>query len=159
MKKKAILLALSFTVVLFGTTSCKKENVTVDATLISEQTRQGMQKALVGSWQIAEKGVEVAMHDGHICQDPTTMAADKLTYAVQWEKVENTDRRTFKSNGDYSQYLNATFMSQGTFTVSNHAVLEIKSDNQSSYEKIEELTSSLLTISQGTLHYKFRKLD
>lgn len=158
MKTNFFFSALAVTLILCGTTSCKKENVTPDATLISEQTRQEMLTNLIGTWQVAEKGVEVAMHDGHICTDPT-MVMDKMTYIVKWDKVANDDTRTFKSNGDFNHYENAILTCQGTYTVSNHAVLEINSACPSSFERIEALTPTLLTIGVGTFHYKFTKLD
>jgi hypothetical protein len=158
MKTKFLLFALTVTLILCGTTSCKKEAVLTDATFISEQTRQEMQTKLVGSWQVIEQGVEVAMYDGHICTDPT-MAMDKMSYAVQWEKATTTDKRVFKTNGVYDLYFHDKLTCQGSYTVTNHAVLEINGACQNSFEKVVELDATHLTISVGTLYYKFTKLD
>lgn len=139
--------------------SCKKETVSVDSTLINEQTRLEMQTSLVGSWQIVEKGTEMAMYDGHICTDPANMSMDKMTYMVHWEKMSIDEKRLFKSNGTYDFFFNGGSISQGSYKVSNHAVLEVTNANQNSFEKIEALTPTLLIVSMGTVHYKFSKLD
>jgi hypothetical protein len=158
MKNKTLLLIGAFALSMLGTTSCTKENIEVDTTLISEETRQEMQTAIVGSWQFVEKGVEIAMHDGHICNDPS-MAADKISYTTQWGKVSTDEKRTFKPNGNVSLYENATLSCDGTYTISNNGALDIKATCQNAFGKIETLTNTLLIVREGTVFYKFQKLD
>ena len=100
--KNNLLLSVSLVVsTILSLTSCSKVNSNTD----SEQTSQDIQTAIVGSWQFTEKGIEVAMHDGHICTDPQNMAQDKVTYVVQWEKVASDERRDFKQNGAFNRFL------------------------------------------------------
>ena len=159
MKNNSFLLVLAYAFLVLNTASCTKENGTVDATLITEQTRQEMQTALVGSWQLVEKGVEMAMHDGHICTDPANMAADKITYMTHWETTQSDEKRTFKSNGTYSNYVNATLNCQGTYTVSNHATLDVSGGCSNTVVRIEALATNLLIVKEGMVSYKYRKLD
>lgn len=159
MKNNSFFWVLAFALTLFGTTSCTKENTPPDATLISEHTRQILQQNLIGSWQLAEKGVEVAMHDGHICPDPANMAAGTVTYIVNWGKVSAEDTQVFKSDGSYRQGLTPTLTCSGRYTISNHAVLEIISDCKSSSARIEELTPTGLIVKDGALHLKYHRLN
>ena len=159
MKNNSLLLVLAYALLVLNTTSCTKENAPVDSTLITEQTRQEMQTALVGSWQLAEKGVEMVMHDGHICTDPANMAADKITYMTHWATADSDEKRTFKPNGTYSNYLNATLNCQGTYTVSNHATLDLVGSCPNAFARIEALAANLLIVKEGTVSFKYRKLD
>jgi hypothetical protein len=155
---KNISLTFAFIVFLLGTTSCKKENIIEDATLISEQKQQELQTALIGSWQIIEKGVEVAMHEGHICTDPANMAADKITYIVQWNKTALDEKRNFKPNGGYSQYSESATC-QGTYKISKNAVLEVTTNCTNAFARIEELTLTFLTLKEGNTYLKYQKVN
>ena len=138
------------------TTSCTKDNATTPST---EQTTLDFPKAIVGTWQIAEKGVEVAMHDGHVCTDPENRAADKITYMVQWEKATSDENQEFKSNGDYNTYQKSTLTCQGSYKISDSGLLEAQTDCDNYIAKIEALTTTILTVRQGSHFFKYQKLD
>ena len=140
---------------LLSVTSCTKQNNSID----SELSTQNIQTAIVGSWQFVEKGVEVAMHDGHICSDPQNMAQDKVTYVVQWQNVASDEKRQFKPNGDYSTYVKTALTCQGTFKIADSGVLEMNTNCANTIEKIENVPATYLTIKQGSNYFKYLKLD
>ena len=154
--KNNLLLSVSLVVsTILSLTSCSKVNSNID----SEQTSQDIQTAIVGSWQFTEKGIEVAMHDGHICLDPQNMAQDKVTYVVQWEKVASDERRDFKQNGAYNSYLKSAMTCSGTYTVSIASILEWETNCEKAFAKVEKVSASNLTIKQGANYFKYQKLD
>ncbi len=145
---------LAFTFVL-GITGCTKTADTTDATLSTELTMREFQTLLIGSWQVVEKGVEIAMHNGHICHDPN--AAGKITYEVYWRNFISDEKRNFKQNGEYSQYSESATC-QGSYKISQTGILEINTNCKNGIEKIETLTPSLLTVKQGSTFFKYRKV-
>ncbi len=146
--------SLSF-LMLISITSCSKTNDAID----SELTAQNVQTAIVGSWQFVEKGVDVAMHDGHICSDPQNMAQDKITYVVQWEKVASEEKRQFKPNGDYNTYVKTTLTCQGNYKVADSGVLEMNTNCENAISKIEKVPATYLIMRQGNNYFKYLKLD
>ncbi len=135
-------------------TSCTKTDNTSDVQITSD-----FQKAIVGSWQIAEKGVEVAMHDGHICTDPANMPANQITYVVQWQKASSDENRVFEQNSSYKSYLKSTLTCQGVYNISDSGLLEVKTNCDNYISKIEALTKETLTVRQGSNLFKYQKLD
>lgn len=152
--KKSIFLVCVYA--LLGTTSCTKDSSTTDSTLLKEHD---IQTALVGSWQFVEKGVELAMHEGHICTDPENMPKDQITYILKWENASIDDNRNFKKNGAYSSYGEATTPCQGTYKVSAIGFLEVQNNCENYVCKIEEVTSQFLTIKQVNLYSKYRRVN
>ncbi len=155
MKNNLIPLVLVSFLALISVTSCSKVNDTPD----SELSAQSIQKAIVGSWQFVGQGVEVAMHDGHICNDPLNMAQDKITYVVQWTDIVSQERRDFKPNGVYNTYLKTALSCQGTYKIDDSGVLEMNTNCENAIGKIEKLPSSSLIIRQGNNYFKYHKLD
>ena len=135
--------------------SCTKQN---DA-LITQQPLQDFRTDIVGSWQLAQKGVEVAMHEGHVCTYPQNMAADKITYVVKWENTTMDEKRDFNSSGDYNCYWAKQLSCKGTYKISNNGVLEVNNNCQNYLEKVETLTTTNLIVKEGNLYFKFKKAD
>ncbi len=155
MKNNIILsVSLLFTTILC-LTSCTKANSHID----SEQTSQDIQTAIIGSWQFTEKGVEIAMHDGHICPDPQNMPQNQITYVVQWEKVASDERRDFKQNGTFNRYLKSVMICSGTYKVSDAGILEWDTNCDKAFAKVEKIFASSMTIRQGGNYFKYQKLD
>lgn len=144
----ALLIALT-------TTSCSKEN----SAFMTPQKTQDFQNDIIGSWQIVEKGVEVAMHEGHVCTDPQNMAADKITYVVKWDKDIMDEKRDFQPNGNYYCIWTKQLSCTGTYKISNNGVLEVNNNCQNFLEKVETLTTTNLIVKEGNLYFKFKKVD
>ena len=153
-KNLSLWVSLTF-LTLVSVTNCTKVNSTIDG----ELSAQKIQTAIVGSWQFVEKGVEVAMHEGHICPDPQNMAQDKVTYVVQWKKIVSDEKRFFKPNGDYTTYLSTTLSCQGTYKIAESGVLETNTNCENTIGKIDNLPTTYLTIRQGINFFKYQKLD
>lgn len=136
-------------------TNCTKQNNSVD----NEFSTQRIQTAIVGSWQFVEKGLDVAMHDGHICPNPQNMAQDKITYVVQWQKAASDEKRNFMQNGNYNSYVESALACQGTYKVSDIGILEMNTNCEQVIGKIEQLPSDFLVIKQGSHYFKYHKLD
>ena len=149
--KKIISLACAF--VMLTLTNCSK-----DATLVTEQSTQDIKTAIVGSWEFIGKGTEVAMHEGHICSDPENMAADKITYIINWEYTTGDEKQDFKQNGDYHRYRKSAIACQGSYKISEIGILELNTNCQNQSAKIEEVTPIFLTIKEGGSYFKYRKL-
>ena len=135
--------------------SCTKQN---DA-LITQQPLQDFRTDIVGSWQLAQKGVEVAMHEGHVCTYPQNMAADKITYVVKWENTTMDEKRDFNSSGDYNCYWAKQLSCKGTYKISNEGDLDINSNCQNNTVKIAGLTTIFLTVKDGNNYFKYRKIN
>ena len=150
------LLSLSI-LMLISISSCSKADAN-DA-IDGELTAQNVQAAIVGSWQYVEKGVEVAMHDGHICSDPQTMAQNKVTYVVQLEKIASEEKREFMPNGNYNTYVKASLTCKGNYNIADKGILEMNTNCASTIEKIEQVPATYLTIKQGSHYFKYLKLD
>jgi hypothetical protein len=146
--------AVAFLIALTST-SCSKEN----STFIQSQKIQDFQKDIIGSWQLVEKGVEVAMHEGHVCTDPQNMAADKVTYVVKWENAVMDEKRDFQSGGNYDCYWTKQLSCKGSYKISNNGVLEVNNNCQNYLEKVETLTITTLIVKEGNLYFKFKKAD
>ena len=136
-------------------TNCTKVNTTFD----NEQAPKDIQTAIIGSWQVAEKGVEIAMHDGHICPDPQNMPQNQVTYVVQWEKIASDEKRDFKKNGEYNSYLKSAMTCSGTYNLTFANILEWDTNCEKSTAKVEKVTASSMIIKQGSNYYKYQKLD
>ncbi len=154
MKNNFLTLATALFALLIAT-SCTKQNNSID----DELSTQSIQTAIVGSWQFVEKGVDVAMHDGHICPDPQNMAQNLVTYVVQWEKVASDEKRLFKPNGEYTTYLSSNLSCQGTYKIAESGVLETNTNCENAFGKIDKLPATFLTIKQGVNYFKYQKLD
>jgi hypothetical protein len=154
MKNNLIFLAMVAFSATMTVTSCTKTDNTSDVQITTD-----FQKAIVGSWQIAEKGLGVAMHDGHICPDPENMSADKVTYVVQWEKAASDESRVFEQNRDYKSYVKSTLTCQGAYKISDFGLLEVQTNCENYVAKIEGLTKTALTVRQGSHFFKYQKLD
>ena len=135
--------------------SCTKQN---DA-LITQQPLQNFQMDIVGSWQLVQKGVEVAMHEGHVCTDPQNMATDKITYVVKWENPAMAEKRNFEPDGNYYCTWTNQLSCKGTYKISNNGVLEVNNNCQNYLEKVETLTVTNLIVKEGNLYFKFEKED
>lgn len=160
MKKIFILPILGFAFILFGFTNCTKVEDTMDAELFTEQRLSDVKTAIIGSWQIIEKGVEVVMHDEHICSgtaNSTTSA--NTTTLVKWENATSLEKRDFRQNGDYNQSLTSALTCQGTYKIANNEILDVTTNCQISSEKIAQLTSHFLTVKEGNRFFKYRKLN
>ena len=136
-------------------TSCTKENSAID----SQQKSQGIQTAIIGSWQITEKGFEIAMHEGHICPDPENMPQNQITYVVQWENVAPNERRDFNQNGVFTRYLQSVMICSGTYKVSDAGILEWDTNCDKAFAKVEKISAASMTIRQGGNYFKYQKLD
>lgn len=139
------------------TVSCTKDNTAPSTN--TEQTTLDFQKAIIGSWQFAEKGIEVAMHDGHICTDPQNMPAGKITYIVHWAKVVSDENRAFKPNGEYNSYQKSILTCKGVYKISDNGLLESHTNCDDDVAKIEGITPTSLTVRQGTNYFRYQKLD
>lgn len=147
-----VLVALPVTLSL---TNCTKES----AQSPTEQTTLDFQTAIIGSWQTIAKGVEIEMHDQRACSqmgDNTTSA--KTTTVVQWENTAGDEKRNFKQNGDFSQYSEFATC-QGAYKISENGILEVNTNCKNGIEKIEELTSTFLTVRNGHTFFKYRKVN
>jgi hypothetical protein len=155
--KFSFLCLLSFSFVGLTISSCSKVENT---TLSTELTSPDIQTAIIGSWQIIEKGLEVEMHDQHACSqigDNTTSA--KTTTVVQWNNATIDETQNFEQNGDYNSYLKSILSCQGFYKIDNNGDLVIKNNCQILNEKIIELTSAFLTVKEGTRYFKYRKVN
>ena len=147
-------IAITFFIAL-SSISCSKQN---DA-LITQQTLQNYQTDIVGSWQLVQKGIELTMHEGHVCTDPQNMASDKITYVVKWENAAMDEKRDFKLSGDYNCYWKKQLSCKGSYKISNYGVLEVNNNCQNYIEKVEILTATNLVVKEGNLYFKFNKAE
>ena len=149
--KNNIFLLYAFAVLSF--TNCTKEqNLTEPITL-------DFQTGLVGSWQFVEKGVEVAFHEGHVCNSPMNMSQDKIAYSLRWDNVTSDEKRIFKKNGAYSHYLNKQLTCQGSYKIDENGVLDLTTECQSLSGKVVGLKTNSLIIQEGDNFFKFQKVD
>lgn len=156
MKNNLTLWVLLAFLTLLGVTNCTKEEDTTEANIFTEQTPQEIQNnqtAIIGSWQFVEKSVDVKVHT---C--PGTVLGNMSKLMIQWENVTNDEKRDFKQNGAYYQYSESATC-QGSYKISENAVLQVISNCKSLSEKIVGLTSFFLTIKEGDNYFKYRKLN
>lgn len=146
-------IAFAFLMLLLGFTACTKTDDTGD-TLLSTQA---LQTALVGSWQLVEKGTELIYFNDHICTE--TEHDNKATTAINWEKTSIDENRTFKQNGDYTRVLNKKLTCQGTYNINKDGFIEINSECQSVSEKIVDIKTAVLTLKEGTHYLKYQKMN
>lgn len=155
MKNNLLLFVVITFFIALTSISCTKQN---DA-LITQQPLQNYQTDIVGSWQLIQKGVEVAMHEGHVCTDPQNMAADKITYVIKWENSVLDEKRDFQPSGNYDCYWAKQLSCKGSYKISNNGVLEVNNNCQNYLEKVETLTTTNLVVKQGNIYFKFKKSD
>jgi hypothetical protein len=154
----SLLAFLASTFVGLNISSCTKVEDFTDAPS-TEISMPDIQTAIIGSWQIVKKGVEVEMYDQHVCSgmgDNTTSA--KTTTVVQWNNATNDETQSFKQNGVYSQ-VSESAICQGSYKTSTNGLLEVKSNCKSYTEKIVELTAYFLTVKEENRYFKYRRLD
>ena len=95
MKNNSIYLISMYALLAVSLYNCAK---TEDVTLLKKQSTKEMQTAIVGSWLNIQKGVEVTMHDGHICTNSDNNADDKTTIAIKWANTASDEKRHFEQN-------------------------------------------------------------
>lgn len=150
---------LSFVAVAFivtlNTTSCTKEN----DSFTNEQTTLDFQTAIIGSWQLVEKGIETASVNGHNCPYDNQSSENKMSTSIKWENAKIDESQDFKQNGEYNCYLKKQLGCKGNYRISNEGDLDINSNCQNNSVKIDGLTTIFLTIKDGNTYFKYRKID
>lgn len=145
-----------FALVVVSLSNCTKAE---DVILLNKQSTKEMQTAIVGSWLNIEKGVEMTMHDGHICTNSDNNADDKTTIAIKWANTASDEKRHFEQNGDYNSYVKTTLRCQGTYKIAGFGGLHLNTTCQNWSEKIVEVSSTLLIIKEGDSYFKYRKTN
>ena len=148
------LIAVAFIVTL-GTTSCTKEK----NSFTQEQTTLDFQTAIIGSWQLIEKGVETGPDNLHNCPYDNQSTENKLPTIIKWENAKIDESQDFRQNGEYNCYLKKQLGCKGTYKISNEGDLDINSNCQNNSVKIDGLTTVFLTVKDGSNYYKYRKID
>lgn len=128
-------------------TSCTKEIDTIEDTFFKEQSTSEMQSAIIGSWQLVDKSVE--MDDTHICS----------YNGIKWGNSAGDEKRDFKQNSDFSHFVKSTLTCQGSYKISDNGALDMNTNCQNYSEKIVDLTATFLTVKQGNRYFKYRKLN
>ena len=149
-----LLVVVAFTATMTLASCSKTDN---NGAVFSEQTPQDVlnnQKAIIGSWQFIEKGVEVDMHNGQPCSFTGTK-----TPMVKWENATSNEQRDFMQNAHYSHYLEKQLSCNGSFSILNDASLTIQGNCQQASETIVELTATSLIVKGSNSYFKYRKLD
>jgi hypothetical protein len=154
----SLLAFLASTFVGFIISSCTKVEDFTDAPPSTEQLKPNIQTAIIGSWQIVEKGVEVEMQDQHVCSGMGDNKTSAKTTVVQWNNVTIDETQSFKQNGVYSQ-VSESAICQGSYKTSINGELEVKNNCKSYTEKIVELTAYFLTVKKENRYFKYRRLD
>ena len=147
-------LAVAFMLTL-GLTSCQKEN----SIYVNEQTTLDFQTAILGSWQLAENGIETEFYNLHNCPYDNHSTENKMSTTVKWENAKVDESQSFKQNGEYSCYLKKQLGCKGFYGISNEGDLDINSSCQNNSVKITGLTNIFLTIKDGNHYFKYRKID
>jgi hypothetical protein len=154
MKTTTLFSILVYALLMLSSASCTKENIMMDTPLMTEQNPETYQKALAGSWQFVDEGVEVNMYNGQSCSFTGTKNP-----MIQWSNVSADEKRAFTADGKYSRYVNGTLTYQGTYAISYDGVLELTTNAQKSVETIQELTCTSLILREGMLFRKYSKLE
>ena len=153
MSKMVKTIAYASLTLLLGFTACTKTDVMMDTLL----TPQALQTALVGSWQLVEKGKEVVLSNGHICTE--TEHDNKATTAINWKKVTVDDYQAFQQNGTYTRFVDKKLTCQGTYSITENAVIEINAECQSIPEKIVDIKATVLILKEGHNYSKYQKMN
>ena len=155
MKNNILPLLAVALIVTLGTTSCTKEN----DSFIKEQTTLDFQTAIIGSWQLVEKGIETESGNMHNCPYDNQSTENKLPTTIKWENAKVDESQDFRQNGEYNCYLKKQLGCKGTYRISNEGELDINSNCQNNSVKIAGLTTIFLTIKDGNNYFKYRKID
>ena len=147
-------IAITFFIAL-SSISCSKQN---DA-LITQQTLQNYQTDIVGSWQLAENGVETEFGNMYNYLYDNHFTENKMSTTIKWENAKVDESQDFKQNGEYSCYLKKQLGCKGAYRISNEGDLDINSNCQNNSVKITGLTTIFLTIKDGNHYFKYRKID
>ena len=154
MKKNLLPFVVVAFLVTLGTTSCTKEN----DSLIKEQTTLDFQTAIIGSWQLVEKGIETVPDNSDNYPFANQSSENKMPTTIKWENAKVDESQDFKQNGEYSCYLKKQLGCKGSYKISNEGDLDINSNCQNNSLKIAELTTIFLTIKDGNNYFKYRKI-
>jgi hypothetical protein len=153
MKTSVFFSILAYALLMLSTTSCTKENISADTSLMTEQTPETYQKALAGSWTCIDEGVAIVMHDGQPC---SLIGTNPM---IQWRNISADEKRTFTANGSYSRYVNNTLACEGTYKIAYVGTIELKTNCQNAVETVQELTANSLIIQDGMNFRKYHKVE
>jgi hypothetical protein len=154
MKTITLYSILAYALLMLSATSCTKENILTDTSLMTEQTSETYQKVLAGSWTCIDEGVAIVMHDGQVCSFTGTKSP-----MIQWNNVSADEKRTFTASGGYSRYVNNTLSCEGTYQIAYVGSIELTTNCQNAVETVQELTANSLIIRDGVRFRKYRKME